>query len=505
MSAGDGFEYSCDYCRVPFDCDIHIQCAECRDIRLCLTCFSYGKQLPPHKNNHDYYIVEYITKSIFKSNSKNETKWTGHQDILLLDGIEKYGLGNWKQIAEHIGHNKTPKQTELHYLQTYCTQPHHTEEEDNDDEEENIIDLLNDERKTEPKSNKKKSIAHSKDKINLNGYTNPTSYIAGTRPIHRFVNYYPYRHEFDSEYRELAELLVSDLTRTDLENTSVDMMNNIRQYDAILTIRNNIKNFILDRKLMLFYDKTTKNRTSRKQNNDLINNKPQIRKELLEKLQPFCKYFASTEQYLKFLETNVIIKFQRYRIDQYIEYRKSGCRTMEDINLRRRVQTESNNRYCNRTYNKRRSNSNHRKRKRNLIVDDSDSENEMTQFGSNDTPTFGKKESTNTNKKRKLMMGLNKKFTQRMKTTNNNDYGSEGIESQPSYLLLSLPERDFVAYLKILPTQYMQYKNVFINENIKNGYVQKKQMKKYFPHFSDQRINDFCNFFARLKWIQVVP
>ena len=117
MSSDDDgcFEYSCDYCRVSFGRDVHIQCAECRDIRLCLTCFSYGKQLPPHKNKHSYYVVEYIKKSIF-----GDEAWSGHEDILLLDGIEKYGLGNWNKIAQHIGNNKSAKETELHYLRTYC-------------------------------------------------------------------------------------------------------------------------------------------------------------------------------------------------------------------------------------------------------------------------------------------------------------------------------------------------------------------------------------------------
>jgi len=177
-------------------------------------------------------------------------------------------------------------------------------------------------------------------KMDLNCYNNSTSYIAATRNLHQFVNYYPYRHEFDSEYREYAELLISDLTSADLQNKKMATMQNIKQYDGILQIRNKIKNFILDRKLMLFWDKKN-NRSLRKGDKQQINEQ-QVRRSLMDKLQPICKYFKSTSEFVSFIETNALIKTQMMRINQYLEYRASGCRTMEDIQMRIRVNGFSN-------------------------------------------------------------------------------------------------------------------------------------------------------------------
>merc|ERR1719295_675884 len=123
------FAYWCDYCRVPFGKDVHIQCAECRDIRLCVTCFSHGKEVPPHRRSHDYFVIEYMDSAIY-----DDAEWSGHEDILLLDAIEKFGLGNWTKIAAHINSNKTARDVETHYLSVYCAA------EDDDDNENEIDD-----------------------------------------------------------------------------------------------------------------------------------------------------------------------------------------------------------------------------------------------------------------------------------------------------------------------------------------------------------------------------
>eukprot|EP01084_Bolivina_argentea_P292526 502921_1 len=451
MSASGGFEYSCDYCRVSFDRDIHIQCAECRDIRLCLTCFSYGKELPPHKNNHAYYIVEYVRKPIFnnnKSNKKNKNgkknkknknntnedknyiTWSGHEDILLLDGIEKYGLGNWKKISQHIGNNKTSKQTELHYLQIYCNDSSDSSDLDDLDADEydsDIIDISSNNKNSNNKKNK------SNNKIKLDGYCDPRSYIASTRLIHRYVNYYPYRHEFDSEYQELGELLISDLTGHDLINISnkdINIISNISQYDSILKIRNQIKDFILDRKLMLLHNNVIKNSKNKIQTNTKL---------LLEKYQPICKYFKSTKEYINFLETNALIKSERHRIEQYVEYRKAGCRTMEDIAMRQKMleQQSHKNRYGPNRYgiysnngkNKKKGRKGRRKGRYNLqIIDDSDSDNEYNLFDcepdlkkhkknnhNNTYNTSSFTQSSSINKINNKDYKLNKKFMEQMK------------------------------------------------------------------------------------------
>lgn len=593
-----GFEYSCDYCRIPFKRDLHIQCAQCKEIRLCLTCFSYGKQLPPHKNSHSYYVIEYITKSIYDINTNNIT-WSGHEDILLLDGIEKYGLGNWKKIAQHIGNNKTSKQTELHYLQIYCNHdddyfsfdqfidiPSEEEEEDSDVIEFENKNKNNNKNKYKNKHKNRHKSTKKNDKLrtsfDFNEAQSSLAYLANVQKLSQSVNYYPYRHEFDAEYQDSAELLISDLASSDLmddSNNKQIALNNLKHYDIILKMRNYIKNFILDRKLMVFHTSKFGKVTGRRQQRNGQQNLSYLKKQLIEKLQPFIKYFKTTQKYLDFIDSCVHIDASWKNIDTYLNHRKAGCRTLFDVNKRldliqqqssyssRRSHRSSNrssrrnNRYNN-NYNDHHEKHNNNKRKKSkralLQIDDSEDSdnnsyndlsfsmmNDLTQseddddndsdydIGTNNNHNKNKKrkrskkKGNNKNgsneplqKKRKLLNGLNNKFIQQIKdddmmrkdefdgyygtlttsTTNNGINKDESLH--PSYLLLSPSERDFCCYLKILPTQYMQYKNVILMENMRNGKLDKKQLQKYFPNHNN-RINDFCDFYSRMGWIEL--
>ncbi|ETO14002.1 myb domain-containing protein [Reticulomyxa filosa] len=89
-----------------------MECAKCEDIHLCLECLSNGKEIPPHKKEHKYYIIEYIEKRIFKYSDE----WSGHEEMQLLEAIELYGLGNWTKISQHLGNSKNGQECEIHYI-----------------------------------------------------------------------------------------------------------------------------------------------------------------------------------------------------------------------------------------------------------------------------------------------------------------------------------------------------------------------------------------------------
>ncbi|CAN6477788.1 unnamed protein product [Victoria cruziana] len=48
--------------------------------------------------------------------------WNADEEILLLEGIEMYGLGNWAEVAEHVG-TKTKAQCIDHYNTAYMNSP----------------------------------------------------------------------------------------------------------------------------------------------------------------------------------------------------------------------------------------------------------------------------------------------------------------------------------------------------------------------------------------------
>ncbi|KAG2489501.1 hypothetical protein HYH03_011953 [Edaphochlamys debaryana] len=108
--------YHCNYCQKDISHVPRIKCAECKDFDLCLECFSVGVEIKPHKNTHDYSVVENLSFPIFHPD------WGADEEILLLEAIDQYGLGNWGGVSEHVG-GKTPAQCRVHFMQIYIDCP----------------------------------------------------------------------------------------------------------------------------------------------------------------------------------------------------------------------------------------------------------------------------------------------------------------------------------------------------------------------------------------------
>lgn len=92
-----------------------IYCAECKNIDLCVNCFANGVEFNNHKKNHDYHIINKLNFPLFYEN------WNAEEELLLLEGLEKFGFGNWNSIAEAIGTDKTKEDVEQHYEEMYLS------------------------------------------------------------------------------------------------------------------------------------------------------------------------------------------------------------------------------------------------------------------------------------------------------------------------------------------------------------------------------------------------
>lgn len=111
-NGGKTYSATCSYCRIDITQYLKIYCNECINFILCADCFCSGVELYPHKASHSYRVVDCLHHPIFHKD------WTMSEELLLLEGIEKHGLGNWKTISEYVG-TKTPKACGDHYWQDY--------------------------------------------------------------------------------------------------------------------------------------------------------------------------------------------------------------------------------------------------------------------------------------------------------------------------------------------------------------------------------------------------
>lgn len=111
---------TCNYCNRDVSLSCRIHCAECQDFKLCGDCFCAGVKLLPHLPTHSYRVVDNLDFPVFTKD------WSAQEELLLLESVEKFGAGNWKQISDYIStpHNlpgvgKTNKQCEEHYWELY--------------------------------------------------------------------------------------------------------------------------------------------------------------------------------------------------------------------------------------------------------------------------------------------------------------------------------------------------------------------------------------------------
>ncbi|GAM16866.1 hypothetical protein SAMD00019534_000410 [Acytostelium subglobosum LB1] len=105
--------YHCNYCQKDISQVTRIKCSICDDFDLCLECFSVGVELPPHRNDHDYHVVDNMRFPMFSED------WGVDEELLLLDAIEKYSMSSWIEISDMIGTNKSHMECRIHYFTYY--------------------------------------------------------------------------------------------------------------------------------------------------------------------------------------------------------------------------------------------------------------------------------------------------------------------------------------------------------------------------------------------------
>ncbi|KAI6010512.1 hypothetical protein EDC04DRAFT_2905864 [Pisolithus marmoratus] len=116
-----GLQIQCDACLCDLTHSIRIKCADpvCEPgdgVDICPACFCAGKEFGTHKRSHAYRVIELHSYPIFSPD------WGADEELLLIEGISKAGLGNWQMIAEHIG-TRTSQEVEEHYNSVYIDSP----------------------------------------------------------------------------------------------------------------------------------------------------------------------------------------------------------------------------------------------------------------------------------------------------------------------------------------------------------------------------------------------
>ncbi|RKO92336.1 hypothetical protein BDK51DRAFT_20270 [Blyttiomyces helicus] len=285
-----GQKYHCDACRKDLTHVVRIRCAVCSEFDLCVECFSTGAEPNAvHKKDHAYRVMEILDFPIF------EEDWGADEEMLLVEGLEMFGIGNWEQIAEHIG-TKNKLECAEHYDRVFVNS------------EDWPMPVCEGEESGRPRIVPKK----------LPRVAKPTS-SAPTN--HEISGYMPGRAEFETEHENEAEQYVKDMEFGDNEPPEdVELKTTILNiYNSTLDRRSERKKLIFERGLTDFRKVSRVDARRAKEEKDIIT-----------KMRVFAK--VQTAQDAELMNEGLLNELKiRQRIAQLQECRRMGVTKLSDI------------------------------------------------------------------------------------------------------------------------------------------------------------------------------
>ncbi|KAJ8905940.1 hypothetical protein NDN08_002441 [Rhodosorus marinus] len=309
-----GTNPGCAYCRRYLRGVAYIQCSECSPKlgRYCVDCFSVAAHVLPHQPDHSYRVVSFDHVVVSDG-------WTAPEELLLLDALLDYGVGNWEEVAEVVG-TKTRDECSEHYETVYM--------------EADTFPLRRDigrkkatgERKAEVKEARVEQLGEP-----LDGSTDSTKH--GKLGVHHELSgYYPNRQDFDVEWDDSAEAYLADMSIDpgDTDHEKDLKLRLIDVYQRRLNERELVKDHVFERGLLDFENLRGKERRMHKEE-----------RVLSSSLQVFSR-LQSQEEHEVF--TNAMLYEHRLlaRLFELAHYRSQGLKTVKEADVyeadrRRRV------------------------------------------------------------------------------------------------------------------------------------------------------------------------
>ena len=273
-----GIHYSCDSCFKDISQVLRIQCAECEEVDLCAECFGNGVEFQNHLKQHSYRIIPPLTSPIYSDG------WRADEELLLIEGCESQGMGNWEDIAEHVG-AKDQWQCQDHYLSIYLS-PH--------------IPPI-----------KKPSV--------------PISELAAPQPSlpanHEIAGYMPLRGEFETEFENDFEAALKDFLFNE-DDSPVETklkLSLLQAYSGILDSRHARRQFITDHNLLEFKKQQQIEKSRSKEDRDIF-----------LALKPFARFLSAQD--FSALHRGLVREEEiKRRIYQLQEYRRNGLRSLAQV------------------------------------------------------------------------------------------------------------------------------------------------------------------------------
>nr|CCA23969.1 transcriptional adapter 2alpha putative [Albugo laibachii Nc14] len=511
---------NCVSCHKDLSRMIRITCSECASssaslppvIELCVECFAVGSEVAHHKKTHSYKVSDCSAfplvcdsnRAISSKESVNEqstatnsplkeigsTNWTAEEDLLLLDGIKLFGMGNWKDIADYIG-TKSEKKCEAHYLNAYLSQEDQLPQFIDDtcgsqqvelvvqDESEDAVDPSVEVEAPSTPTKRMKNYQGSKEVRSTTG-TTPVKQMVGTE----LAGYMPLRGDFDVEYDNDAEVILSDMefAEDDTPTERELKLKVIEIYNSKLDERARRKQFVIEHGLL---DYKKHQQTERR--------RPKEEREIIAQMRPFAR-FHTREEHEDLIQGLITAMRLQKQIVLLQEYRRNGIKTLAEAEMyeqeKKKRETElamqKQRDDASYLYDSTRTNSNGKDRAsryRERLTGLHDDEGSDT--SSNKRPRTGDSSEDNGR-------GVSKRIATSL------------VDGAPGAHLLAPTEKELCSKLQILPKHYLVIKDVLIRECYRLGYLTPDTARQIVK-LDVEKSEDIYDFFVSCGWVQREP
>lgn len=438
--------YHCDVCSSDCTNRIRIQCAICTDYDLCVPCFAAGSTTGDHKPWHDYQVIEQNTYPIFSED------WGADEELLLIQGCETFGLGNWQDILDHIG-NRSKDEVAKHYFDVYLNSREYPLPEMNKD--------FSDISPTEFLKKRKERLEYRK---NLPLPPPKTKPVASVPLCHEIQGYMPGRLEFDHEAENEAEVPVKDMI-FDPDDSAGDIelkLTILDIYNSRLTTRAEKKRIMLLNNLLDY-----------RKNITIDKRKSKEEKEYLKNINAFIRVMTPPD--FEAFTRDILTELKcRIKIQLLQNWRRHGITTIEDGNRFEKDKLIRSAQY--------------QRMGNGSGLSARQASNSVMGSGSNTPVSNG----------RKFYSATSPQPEFKPKVSNNR--APLDISKAADFELLSNEEKQLCATLRMLPKPYLAIKNQLMKEAVKNNGILKKKDARQSLKIDVNKASKIYEFFVQMGW-----
>ncbi|KAJ3222191.1 Transcriptional adapter ada2 [Clydaea vesicula] len=443
-----GQKYHCDNCEKDITSLVRIRCAECVEFDLCVECFSSGVEIKEHKNDHKYKVMDILDFPLF------DPDWAADEELMLIEGLEMFGLGNWEQISDSMM-TKTKEECAQHYKQIYIDSadwplPDMTKKFD-------VATMRRSCKPLRPEIKKQVKV--------------PTKPVCSLPHNHDISGYMPARGDFDVEYEDNSEDKIKEMVfeEDESEEDKLLKVTVLEIYNKILDHRRDRKNFIFERNLVDF--KKIQSQDKKRSAEE---------KEVLKRCRPFAR-LQTAEDFENLTEGLINELKLRKRIAELQELKKMGIQTSREALDYRNQKNVRDANY------------------KSTMTRDS----YMTHHGERNIPS--KYSQSTLNKVIKLDEGSRSstptKSSRPHTPESKKSAHSLDISQSEGYELLSSQEKTLCSSLRILPRAYLVIKETLLSHHQKSGGKLKKRQARGLVKIDVNKTGKVWDFFIQSGWI----